>query len=129
MKELLLVAGGGAMGAVSRYLVLVAAANLLGPNTPIGTLIVNVVGSFLLGVLAEGAAIVWTIPAQAQLFIVVGFLGAFTTFSTFSLDAVVLYQRGEFLAVAVYILASVVLSVGGLFAGLFVMRRLLAPIF
>ncbi len=124
-----MVAGGGAMGAVSRYLVLVAAANLLGPNTPFGTLIVNVAGSFLLGVLAEGAALAWTIPAQAQLFLVVGFLGAFTTFSAFSLDVVLFYQRGELLAVAGYILASVVLSVGGLFAGLFVMRRLLAPIF
>ncbi len=128
MKELLFVAGGGAMGAISRYLVFVAAANLFGSSYPFGTLIVNVVGSFLLGVVAEGAAIAWTIPPQAQLFIVVGFLGAFTTFSTFSLNVAVLYERGEILVAALYIMASVILSVGGLFAGLFVVRRLLAPV-
>ncbi len=128
MKELLFVAGGGAMGAIGRYLVFVAAANLFGPNYPFGTLIVNVVGSFVLGVVAEGAAIAWTIPPQAQLFIVVGFLGAFTTFSTFSLNVAVLYERGEIMVAALYIMASVILSVGGLFAGLFVVRRLLAPV-
>ncbi len=128
MKELLVVAGGGAVGAVARYLVYVAAGQLLGPAFPFGTLIVNIVGSFLMGLLIEAMALVWSAPQEARLFLAVGFLGAFTTFSTFSLDVAVLYERGRLVLVATYILVSVICSIAALFAGLHVMRRILAPV-
>jgi fluoride exporter len=126
VTSLLAVALGGATGALARYGVFVAATHLLGVSFPYGTLIVNVLGSLLLGVLIEGMALAWTIPAPARLFLVVGMFGAFTTFSTFSLDVAVLYERGRELIAAGYVMASVVLSVGGLFVGLHLMRRLLA---
>jgi fluoride exporter len=125
MTRLLAIALGGALGALARYAVFVAATHLLGHGFPYGTLIVNVVGSLLLGVLIEGLALAWTMPEPARLFLVVGVFGAFTTFSTFSLDVAVLYERGRTLAAAGYVLASVILSVGGLFAGLHLMRRVL----
>ncbi len=125
MKELAVVAVGGALGAVSRYVVYVLAGLLLGTGFPFGTLIVNIVGSFAMGVLVEGMALAWTVPEQARLFLTVGILGAFTTFSTFSLDVAVLYERGKLALAAFYGLASVVCSVGALFAGLYVMRRIL----
>lgn len=128
MKEILLVAGGGAVGAVARYLVYVLAGQLLGPAFPFGTLIVNIVGSFLMGVLVETMALVWSASQEARLFLAVGVLGAFTTFSTFSLDVAVLYERGRPVLVATYIVVSVICSIGALFAGLHVMRRILAPV-
>jgi fluoride exporter len=127
MKALLAVAGGGALGAVSRYLVFIAAGHLLGAGFPFGTLIVNIVGSFAMGVLTEIMALVWSASTQTRLFLVVGFLGAFTTFSTFSLDFVVMYERGRLLLSALYIGASVVCSIGALFFGMWVFRRLLTP--
>lgn len=128
MKEILLVAGGGAVGAVARYLVYVLAGQLLGPAFPFGTLIVNIVGSFLMGLLVETMALVWSASQEARLFLAVGVLGAFTTFSTFSLDVAVLYERGRPVLVATYIVVSVICSIGALFAGLHVMRRILAPV-
>ncbi len=127
MKELVVVAVGGALGAVSRYVVYVLAGLLLGTGFPYGTLIVNIVGSFVMGVLVEGMALAWTIPEQARMFLTVGILGAFTTFSTFSLDVAVLYERGRLDLAAFYILTSVVCSVGALFAGLYVVRQVLVP--
>ncbi|MFQ5466715.1 MAG: fluoride efflux transporter CrcB [Kiloniellaceae bacterium] len=128
MKAVLIVAGGGALGAATRYLVYVAAGHLLGAGFPFGTLIVNVVGSFAMGALTEVMALVWSASSEARLFLAVGFLGAFTTFSTFSLDFAVLYERGRFLLCAVYVTLSMVLSIAALFAGLWLFRRLLAPV-
>lgn len=127
MKALLAVAAGGAVGAVARYLVFIVAARLLGTEFPFGTLIVNVVGSFFIGVIVESIALVWTISAETRLFLVVGILGAFTTFSTFSLDFAFLYERGQWLLCTVYVIASVVLSIGALFAALYVVRRAVGP--
>lgn len=128
MIEVLVVAVGGALGAVGRFLVYVLAAQVFGIGFPFGTLIVNIVGSFVMGVLIEGMALAWTLPEPVRLFLAVGILGAFTTFSTFSLDVAVLYERGRLELVAVYILVSVVGSVGALFAGLHLTRRLLGPV-
>lgn len=119
-------AAGGAVGAVGRYLVYLAAAALLGHGFPFGTLTVNIVGSFVMGLLVEGMALAWSISDTQRLFLVVGILGAFTTFSTFSLDVAVLHERRQPILVATYVLTSVVGSVGALFAGLALMRRLLA---
>lgn len=126
MRDVLAVAGGGALGAVARYFVYVAAARILGTKFPFGTLIVNITGSMLMGMLVEAMAEVWSLPSEVGLFLGVGFLGAFTTFSTFSVDFAVLYERGQFLLCAVYACASVVLSIGGVFLGIFFLRSLLA---
>jgi CrcB protein len=129
IAELLAVAAGGMTGAVARYLVYVAVAHVLGTGFPFATLIVNVVGSFAMGVLVETMALIWNTSTETRLFLTTGMLGAFTTFSTFSLDFAVLYERRAFTLCALYTIASFVLSVAALFAGLHVMRRLLAPSF
>ena len=126
MKNLLAVAVGGAAGAVARYGVYVLAERLLGTGFPFGTLVVNIAGSFIMGLLVEGMALAWTLGMETRLFLTVGVLGAFTTFSTFSLDVVLLYDRGKMGLLVIYVLASVICSVGALFAGLHVMRRLFA---
>lgn len=126
MQGLLAVAAGGMVGAVSRYLVVVTATKLFGHGFPYGTLIVNVAGSFAMGALVETMALVWSASNEARLLLVVGLLGSFTTFSTFSLDFVTLFDRRDFLALGIYATGSFVLSVGALMLGLTVMRRLLA---
>jgi CrcB protein len=120
------IAAGGAVGAVARYMVMVGVARLWGSAFPWGTLTVNVVGSFVLGALIEILALVWSPGEGVRALLVVGMLGAFTTFSTFSLDVVTLYERGALAAAASYIIASVVLSVAALFAGLWVVRTALS---
>jgi CrcB protein len=127
ISEVLAVAAGGVIGAVARYLVYVAVGHLLGTGFPYGTLIVNVVGSFVMGALVETMALVWSTSTAMRLFLTTGILGAFTTFSSFSLDFAILYERRAFALCALYTIASFALSVGAVFAGLQVMRRLLAP--
>jgi CrcB protein len=126
VKEFVAVAVGGAVGAVSRYSVYLLAAHYIGRHFPYATLIVNILGSLIMGMFIEMMALVWNVGMEVRLFVVVGILGAFTTFSTFSLDVAVLYERGELWFVAVYVLASVVLSIGALFLGLYVVRTLVS---
>lgn len=115
---------GAGIGGALRHGVNVAALRLLGPGFPHGTLTVNIVGSFAIGLLA-GTFAVKDDPGQTwRLFLTTGILGGFTTFSTFSLDVALLYKRGAFGMTAVYLLASVVLGVAALFFGLFVVRKL-----
>jgi len=116
------VALGGAVGSALRYIV-ISLVGRLSHGFPWGTLCVNVLGSFVMGVLAELAARKLNIPEPYRVFIFVGVLGGFTTFSTFSLDLVSLMQRNLGLAFG-YGLASVVLGVVGLFAGLAFIRGL-----
>lgn len=116
------VALGGAMGAVCRYATGLAAARLLGKGYPWGTLIVNVAGSFLMGVLV--VALLHLSGNRFAPLLMTGFLGGFTTFSAFSLDAVTLYERGQVGLAAGYVSASVVLSIAALFAGLALARSL-----
>lgn len=119
---------GGGIGSALRYGVGRAALAAAGPNFPLGTLAVNVLGCALMGVLAEWLA--WRdtgIDASVKLFLTAGLLGGFTTFSAFALDAVVLWQRGEPVTAAAYVAASVILSVAGLFAGMALMRAIVSP--
>jgi CrcB protein len=120
------VAAGGALGAVGRYLVVSQVAHWAGHGFPAGTLTVNVVGSFAMGLLIELGALVWSPSPELRAFLAVGFLGAFTTFSTFSMEAVLLYERGALLQCAGYVAASVVLSIGAFVAGLYVVRAVFA---
>lgn len=125
MIHVLAIGCGGFLGAVARYGVGALAVALLGRGLPFGTMIVNIVGSFLMGGLIEVFARVWSPGMMVQAFFITGFLGAFTTFSTFSLDAVTLYQRGEIMLAMGYVLLSVILSIMALFAGLYLARNIL----
>jgi len=125
MNVYLSVALGGALGACARYGTATLALRLLGPGYPYGTLIVNIFGSFLMGLLIETMALKWSPSPEMRSLLVTGFLGAFTTFSTFSLDVALQVEKGAYLAAGGYILLSVILSIAGLFAGLHVMRVVL----
>jgi CrcB protein len=126
MKLVLAIALGGAIGAVGRHYVSVAMTVLVGHGFPWGTLVVNIVGSFAMGALIETMALVWSPSLEMRALLTVGVLGAFTTFSTFSLDVATIYERGTPLVLAVYVAASVALSILALFAGLRLMRLVLA---
>jgi CrcB protein len=119
----LLVFLGGGIGAALRHGVNVGAARLLGTGFPYGTLTVNVVGSLLMGLLVAYLAFKGEASQHWRLFIATGVLGGFTTFSAFSLDVAVLYERGAVWLAFGYVAASVVLSIAGLFAGLFLVRH------
>src|SRR6056297_2380543 len=122
MTPLLQVALGGALGASARYLTGIAATRLLGRGFPWGTLVVNIAGSFLMGVLV---VILLQLSANRFApFLMTGILGGFTTFSAFSLDVVTLYERGQGGLAIAYVLASVTLSIGALFAGLSLARSI-----
>ncbi|MCB1681547.1 MAG: fluoride efflux transporter CrcB [Rhodospirillales bacterium] len=120
------IATGGAIGAVARHGVNVLAGNLMGTGFPWGTITVNILGSFLMGVLIVKFAHMDGVSQETRAFFTTGFLGAFTTFSTFSLDFSVIWERGDLGMALAYMLSSVILSVLALFAGLWVMRGLVA---
>jgi CrcB protein len=115
---------GGGIGAALRHGVNLGSARLFGTVFPYGTLTVNVVGSLAMGALAAYFAFKGDATQHWRLFLTTGVLGGFTTFSAFSLDAVVLYERGEVGLAALYVGLSVALSIGGLFAGLALVRSL-----
>jgi CrcB protein len=124
MKTMLFVAAGGALGASARYLVGVASGRLTGFGFPWGTLTVNVLGCFLMGLLIEVMALRWTVGNELRAFLTVGVLGGFTTFSAFSADFALLYERDAYVSAGLYLLASVGLSIAALFAGLAIVRAL-----
>jgi CrcB protein len=125
IAPVLQVAIRGALGAVLRYLTGVGMLRLLGVTQfPLAVLSVNIVGSFLMGVFVVAAAhkgLTYLSPL-----VMTGLLGGFTTFSAFSLETVTLYERGEIGLAALYVTASVALSVGALFAGLALARGVVA---
>ena len=125
MNMFLSVAIGGALGACARYGVAQIMLRQLGPGYPYGTLLVNIVGSFLMGVLIELIALRWSPSPEMRVLLVTGFLGGFTTFSAFSLDVALMVEKGETLSAASYVLMSVFLSIAGLFAGLHLMRAVI----
>lgn len=123
MNAIVLVGLGGALGAVARY-----GASLFIVRLPIGsfpssTLVVNIVGSVLMGIfvgLIAGFAPSW--QEQARQFVAVGLLGGFTTFSSFSLDTIILIERGELAQAMLYVALSVVVCLAGLYLGLLITR-------
>jgi CrcB protein len=121
MGYLIVFLGGGA-GAALRHGMNLAAARALGTAFPYGTLIINVTGSLVMGLIAGYFALKGDASQHWRLFLTTGILGGYTTFSAFSLDAALLYERGEVGAAALYVVASVVLSIIGLFAGLAIVR-------
>lgn len=126
MNAIVAVAVGGALGAVLRHGVNIGAVKLLGHGFPYGTLIVNILGSFLMGALISVMAYSWQASDTARFFLVTGLLGAFTTFSTFSLDAVTLWERKDYLQTAVYMGGSVALSIAALLLAMFLVRTVVS---
>ncbi len=122
MAHLLLVALGGAIGAGLRHLAGMAAMRLFGTGFPWGTLFVNAFGSLAMGILIAVLARRSATPSEVRLFLATGLLGGFTTFSAFSLDVAVLWERGEATAAFGYIAASVFVSILALFAGMWLIR-------
>ncbi len=114
---------GGGIGAMLRHGVNLAGMRLLGPNFPYATIFANVSGSLAMGLLAAYFAFKGDASQHWRLFLTTGILGGYTTFSAFSLDAALLYERGELGLSALYVVASVGLSIGGLFAGLALVRH------
>lgn len=125
MVNTLIVILGAGLGGGVRHGMNVAVARLLpGFGFPLATLLINVLGSFLMGVLAEGFALRGAAGHPARLFLTTGILGGFTTFSTFSLDAISLYERGEPALAALYVGVSVAGGLLGLVAGMALIRAL-----
>jgi CrcB protein len=123
MFDLLLVAVGGAIGAGLRHLTNIGALRLVGPNFPWGTMAINIVGSFAMGLfiamlMRRGGS------NELRLFVATGILGGFTTFSAFSLDFATLWERGATLPAFGYALASVIGAIIALFLGLWLARSL-----
>lgn len=117
---------GGGLGAAARHGVNLLSAQLVSSRFPWGTLIINVLGSLLIGVLAELFALRTQLPQPMRLFLITGVLGGFTTFSAFSLEVGLLMERGQMFAAAGYVLASVLGAVGAMFLGMYVVRHLVA---
>lgn len=126
MIQTILVFIGGGIGAALRHSVNVSAARFLGTGFPWGTFTVNILGSLLMGLVAAWFAFRGEVglSQHARLLLTTGVLGGFTTFSAFSLDVALLWERGAPLLAAVYVLASLLLSIAALFAGLWVVRSL-----
>ena len=122
MNLIIAVAVGGAIGAVGRYLVSGIVIQQMGTQFPWSTLTVNIVGSLLMGILAETVKLTWSPTPDIKAMLTVGILGAFTTFSAFSLDVVGLFERGEFVALVSYIFLSFISCVFALVFGVFVVR-------
>jgi CrcB protein len=115
---------GGGIGAALRHGVNRAALAWLGPAFPWGTLIVNILGGLAMGLLAELFLVKGGGSQEWRLYLTTGILGGFTTFSAFSLDAALMWERGEHAVLAAYVAGSVVLSIAALFAGMAAVRSL-----
>jgi CrcB protein len=124
MNGLLYVALGGALGASGRHLLGMMMLKMFGPDYPYGTMAANIIGGFLMGLLAGWLALKVSGGENLRLFLGVGLLGGFTTFSAFSLDAVLMYEKKAYGALMSYIGGSVVLSIGALMIGLILARKI-----
>jgi fluoride exporter len=120
------VALGGGIGAAARHGVNVWSGRVLGTEFPWHTLIVNVLGCFVMGLITGLLALKLNLSQEARAFLTTGILGGFTTFSAFSLDVALLVERKAMLAAGAYVGASVLLSILGVFAGLFLIRAVFA---
>jgi CrcB protein len=123
MLSTVLVFLGGGLGSALRHGVNLAAAWLLGTGLPYGTLTVNIVGSLAMGLLAGYFAFTGETVQTWRLFLTTGILGGFTTFSAFSLDTALIYERGQIGMALIYVLVSVGVSLAALFLGLFLVRQ------
>ena len=124
VKTLLFIAIGGAFGAMMRFLSQATVYELFGRTFPFGTLFVNVTGSFLMGLLSIFLVEKFNLSAEWHLAILVGVLGSFTTFSTFSIETLVLFEQGDLFKALANILVSVVLCITAVWAGAYLAKQL-----
>lgn len=122
MQIILSIACGGAIGAVLRYMLSSAVQNISGSSFPYGMLVCNVLGSMILGILYDSLSKVSLFSDNIKLFIQVGILGSFTTFSAFSLESFLMIEKGDYSAAIIFILISVILSILGLVSGIYFTR-------
>jgi CrcB protein len=121
-----MVALGGALGSLARYLVAGAVQPAWWPGFPFGIFVVNITGGLAMGLVTALAALKLNLAPEMRAFLTTGVLGGYTTFSTFSLDSAMLMQRGAYAQAGAYVIGSVVLSILALFAGLWLVRALYA---
>ena len=122
MKLILLAAAGGAFGSAARYFVNISSGQLFGLGFPWGTIAVNIAGSFLMGLVVALGALKFSLSNEMRVLIATGFLGGFTTFSSFSLDFALLVERKHYGLAGLYAAGSVTLSILALFAALLLVR-------
>ena len=125
MHIILSIACGGAIGAVSRYMLSNAVQNITGNSFPYGMLLCNILGSMLLGILYDSISKGSLFSDNIKLFIQVGLLGSFTTFSAFSLESFLMFEKGDYSSAIIFILLSVFLSILGLVLGIYFIRVIL----
>ncbi len=123
MNQVLAIAIGGALGALSRYWVVGLVSSLFSRAFPFGTLTVNIVGSFLIGLCYVVIVEKLAVAAEWHAILMVGFIGAFTTFSTFSLEALMLMQEGRVPVAALYILSSVLVCLLAVMSGMWLAKQ------
>jgi CrcB protein len=119
---LFLIAIGGGLGSVARHYLSTLVYKFADGGFPWGILTVNVIGGFAMGLIVELSALKLNLSPELRAFLTTGVLGGFTTFSAFSLDSALLIERGDWVGAGSYMVGSVVLSVGALFAGLWLVR-------
>jgi CrcB protein len=124
MNAWIAIAVGGGIGSLARHFLSTAVQSAVGGAFPWGILAVNVLGGLAMGVVVALGAHKLSLAPELRAFLTAGFLGGFTTFSAFSLDTALLIERGDWSAAAAYAAGSVLLSVGALFAGLWLVRAL-----
>jgi CrcB protein len=124
MTQILAIAAGGSIGAVLRYLMSTGIHSWLGRGFPYGTLTVNIIGSLLMGLLYELFLQRLSVSPEVRALLLVGFLGAFTTFSTFSIETINLIEQGDLIKAIINVLASVILCVLAAWCGIQLVRHL-----
>jgi fluoride exporter len=126
LSHFLLVGLGGAIGSMLRYGTGLLSIKFLGVHFPWGTLTVNILGSFCIGMAFALLSLTESMSENIKLFTMVGILGGFTTFSAFSLDTILLFERGQYLSASLYMASSVILSILATLAGLMLIRASLS---
>tara|TARA_Y100000590_G_scaffold441418_1_gene568080 strand:- start:145 stop:525 length:381 start_codon:yes stop_codon:yes gene_type:complete len=125
MKIFFIIALGGAIGALTRQFVASQVIRIAGDSFPWQTLFINILGSFFMGIIFELIASKWNFQNELKVFITIGVLSSFTTFSSFSLDIIILLERGQIYPAIGYILTSVFFSVLCLFCGMYFVRLII----
>ncbi len=125
MQMIVMIGLGGALGAIARHLMTYRVAQFFGSSFPYGTLSVNILGSFIMGLVVPYLAERFQLSPEFRGFLVFGVLGGFTTFSAFSLEVSLLIEKNNLSSAALYSLSSVLLAVGALFVGIWVGKAML----